>query len=1345
MAKGRSYFPVRIDIPSLSGGVGRSSPSKRVPTESENVDNMIVSLEHSAEKRRGVELLEWTDASLIGRLPEVSDAQNDTDAAPKDLWMHWFLVSSTAKYLIVVDYKATADTDDLLWVYKVDADGELSLQYDYQPVSSDDEYADFGISREYLTYGSDTYTAKEALRAVAVGSSILILNTKVKAGFTSDESGDNLLKNMGGGVSSETDHIGPALKYLTAATVDEKNDAEIWTAYTQYIAGDHAYDAEDRMVDDTLLIDYDDEGDNVPDTALVTGYDYLRKGLWQVTDTAADVVGPIGVGLSPRRPSSAIGALNMNHGDNQGNMHKNFMTLGPMTGGTSTTKAAMKVQILDPSDQSVPDKDDLLADLGTGWFNDTGAVGSTGYDNRMGLPLWQDGENYVEVVDGVPYEKVRFYLDEAMDETANPDDSGWDVRGYNSAHTNVLWDPDPNSATYQPDPVGNMHFKIYVGGGTITTVRQLVEHFCNAFNWYQAQGVLSLVATPDALLTGWEFESTFFTEQWERVRKDPMPAAYLTSGEVDETLLIEAHAAYDTSLDIDDYDVWTEGWARYTDYIEASDYFYPNPETKFLGQAVASLTDLKFPPDSTDLSAFNGGNEVETVLRVLYDDIGDVENDGTTATGRGKLYYLSQQYLGLAEGYFRVKDIEEQPYLHKIRTPEIMSIIDKRRMPRQLVLNDDATTFDDIAATATLEVVNAYNLDFNGDGSEGFTITDASGLVHTFYVDRDTDATVDNIVGVDTAQNWSYEGDAAQQFVDTINDSSSTCAGQITAVLTTYVGGEAGVGIVTLTQNTRGAAGNKESTGPFVAPSAFKLSDFTGGIDVTSQWEIRPVDWDPRDSGGVISNPGPSLFHDGNGKAIQRAISAMAFYRGRLFLASEDMLVSSRINDFDNFWIDSPDSLTVADPIDLRVSSNAYTPITYLQPYRNFLFLATDGSIQYELVGSENQISPLTAEIAPTSFYNMTLDVSPVLLNNSLFFLDAKRLYIYFGEQAESTQNAIDISINCPGYLPSSFGDITTSPATNTLFIVDADKTNEVYCYTNRVSGDQLSQNSFFRFIFPDTWNIKSVVGIEEHLYLVWEEELPNSAPETPETWTGVNIGRLYLRNEDLFLPRMDSLMLRTAALHIPTGGEPAFNAISNETTFVVSAPTTDLNTIVLWDDDDENANVDNVRGELLDIVSATTADPTVYPNAVQIVVATDKTDELSAIDGFYLGEKYTANVELSPQFLRGENLEAQNGSLNLRLGMFRFRNSGDFEVTVTRKERARDARTFVIDMVDSATGVRLEYQPYKEFGIFKLPILGFTHDLTIALTSTSVHPLAISDIEFTGKFKYKLNAIGAM
>ena len=106
--------------------------------------------------------------------------------------------------------------------------------------------------------------------------------------------------------------------------------------------------------------------------------------------------------------------------------------------------------------------------------------------------------------------------------------------------------------------------------------------------------------------------------------------------------------------------------------------------------------------------------------------------------------------------------------------------------------------------------------------------------------------------------------------------------------------------------------------------------------------------------------------------------------------------------------------------------------------------------------------------------------------------------------------------------------------------------------------------------------------------------------------------------------------------------------------------------------------------------------------------------------------------------------MAAQNGSLNLRLGMVRFRNSGDFKVSVQRKERDADIFPFTIDVAGKRSQ-NLTYTPYSEFGVLKLPVLSFTQDATIKIISDSVHPLSISDIEFTAKFKYKTTDLGTL
>ena len=46
-----------IPIYSLSGGVGRQAPSKRLPSESQELINALCSVERSIEKRPGTDLM----------------------------------------------------------------------------------------------------------------------------------------------------------------------------------------------------------------------------------------------------------------------------------------------------------------------------------------------------------------------------------------------------------------------------------------------------------------------------------------------------------------------------------------------------------------------------------------------------------------------------------------------------------------------------------------------------------------------------------------------------------------------------------------------------------------------------------------------------------------------------------------------------------------------------------------------------------------------------------------------------------------------------------------------------------------------------------------------------------------------------------------------------------------------------------------------------------------------------------------------------------------------------------------------------------------------------------------
>jgi len=473
------------------------------------------------------------------------------------------------------------------------------------------------------------------------------------------------------------------------------------------------------------------------------------------------------------------------------------------------------------------------------------------------------------------------------------------------------------------------------------------------------------------------------------------------------------------------------------------------------------------------------------------------------------------------------------------------------------------------------------------------------------------------------------------------------------------------------------------------------------------QWSIRKIDWDHRTSGTTKSNPGPSFFKDSNGKAKQSSIKAISYYRDRLFLSSEDTLISSRIGNFDSFFLDDPTNITFRDPVDLKVSSNIYTPITFLQPFKDFLFLGTSGDTQYELMGSENQISPLTAEIAPTSFFPMTEDMAPLVMNNNLFFFAKNRLYIYFPIGEASGQQAFELSRHTPEYLPDNYWTSTVSTAHNMIFAVGGEEpSNTMFVYRNQTAGEQIVQNAFFTFTLNTDAKIHSIISIGDFLYAVIQQR---NAVEKDI----IQLHKLSLVPESGNISRIDN---RTPASATNISYDPS----TNKTTFDLDTSLKSLSQFICQGGD--------FSGSILDITIATSG-------------STDNFTRVE-VDGNYLGlgsgiagTKYTALVTLSDIFIRDDENNIIPGTLNLRYGIARHHITGSYDISVQRKGRTAKVYSFVHETIDS-TEALLGDNFYELDGVFKFPLMGFSDDLVITISSDYPNPMNLTNLELSGKFK---------
>lgn len=174
----------RVAISSLSGGVGRQAPSKRLNTEAENIDNCLVTLEKSVEKRPPLSAIKTAVdpvyLDIPNTLPRITflNSGANTNFSTDNLYFHFLDIDGYNRYCIIIN-RAGYSIDPLAGNSFTWTSGgntiEINLTdfvtvYRIEPTEWIKEVVDndagipnsSGFSRgifEYLTYGNKSITS----------------------------------------------------------------------------------------------------------------------------------------------------------------------------------------------------------------------------------------------------------------------------------------------------------------------------------------------------------------------------------------------------------------------------------------------------------------------------------------------------------------------------------------------------------------------------------------------------------------------------------------------------------------------------------------------------------------------------------------------------------------------------------------------------------------------------------------------------------------------------------------------------------------------------------------------------------------------------------------------------------------------------------------------------------------------------------------------------------------------------------------------------------------------------------------------------------------------------------
>lgn len=247
-------------------------------------------------------------------------------------------------------------------------------------------------------------------------------------------------------------------------------------------------------------------------------------------------------------------------------------------------------------------------------------------------------------------------------------------------------------------------------------------------------------------------------------------------------------------------------------------------------------------------------------------------------------------------------------------------------------------------------------------------------------------------------------------------------------------------------------------------------------------FSVSPCIWDKRDAGDDITASPPSF--------IGKGIGDIFFYRNRLGLLSGENCILSRSGEFFDFWPTTITDILDDDPIDVAVSSNQVAVLNYAVPFAKNLALF-GSQLQFNLGSGDNNLTPKTIAIDPTTYYTTSDICKPVGVGDSIYFPSPKGRYSaireYFVDPNTLINEAADVTAHVPEFIPSDVIQMTGNDALSTVFAICKSEPGTIYGYKYYWAGDEKKQSAWFKWNF--NFNIIGITTLDSLLYIVYQKD----------------------------------------------------------------------------------------------------------------------------------------------------------------------------------------------------------------------------------------------------------------
>ena len=248
----------------------------------------------------------------------------------------------------------------------------------------------------------------------------------------------------------------------------------------------------------------------------------------------------------------------------------------------------------------------------------------------------------------------------------------------------------------------------------------------------------------------------------------------------------------------------------------------------------------------------------------------------------------------------------------------------------------------------------------------------------------------------------------------------------------------------------------------------------------TNTFEFRKIAWIERKVGDDVTNEHPSFLE----KKIQQSF----FHNNRLGFLSEDNVSLSQSKDHYNFYHESAQTITDADPIDLSCSTIRPAALHAVIPTTQGLILFSK-SQQFLMQSADGILTPSGTVIRTISNYEMDTVVDPVDMGTNINFISKTPSYTrVFGMvtrgQDENPQ-VLDVARVVNEWIPDSVDTFIASPQNQFLALSDQNS-KLIYFYRIYNDGEKNLMQSWYNWEMCGT--VQAIAADSDDFFVVTKQ-----------------------------------------------------------------------------------------------------------------------------------------------------------------------------------------------------------------------------------------------------------------